>query len=103
MDHIKWCQLWRLIVLHYVTVVPDDAVLVERSCRVKPEMEPLLPPCAHIAVAVQVGLQNPLVPLYMSKKLEVYFVVVSGEDLGIRQLCNSKNKHKVKFIKNMRR
>lgn len=66
--------------------VPDDAVVVLLLGRVKPEIELLFSPSADAAIGVDVRLQDPVVPLVMSKELDVDLVVVVREGLSIRHL-----------------
>ncbi|KAK8654461.1 hypothetical protein V6N13_128429 [Hibiscus sabdariffa] len=70
-------------VKHGPILVPEDSVIVEILCRVEPEIEPFFPAPLFAPVAEKVCLYNPLFPRNVPEELEVKFVVVAGEDIGV--------------------
>lgn len=45
--------------IHYMVIVPENAVVVETLCWIEPLVKLLFPSCLHASVSVHVGLQHP--------------------------------------------
>jgi hypothetical protein len=65
---------------------PGDGVGVRAESGVEGEEVALLAAAGGAAVAVDVGLDAPLVAPPVAQQLEVHLVVVAGEHVGVRQL-----------------
>lgn len=70
---------------------PGHGVGVRPEGGVKGEEVPLLAPAGGAAVAVDVGLDAPLVAPPVAQQLEVHLVVVAREHVRVRQLTNARN------------
>lgn len=69
--------------LHYMVAVPEDAVVMVLLCRIEPEIELLFSSGTDTSVGIDVCLDNPVVPLVMSKKFDVNLVVVVRKHVPI--------------------
>lgn len=69
--------------LHYMMVVPDDAVLMMLFCRVKPEIEFLFSSGAYTSISVYVCLEDPVVSFIMTKQLYVNLIMGMRENICI--------------------
>lgn len=92
--HVFYCQsqnakcceeeeLKNLMSLHYVVIVPQDAVVMKTLCGIKPQVKLLFPSCANASIPVHVCLQDPFPSLLMPEQLKINLVVVVREDIRI--------------------
>lgn len=71
-----------------MVTVPEDAVLVELLCWVKPEVNLLLSPCLDTSIPINICLHYPLSSLLMTKQFNVDLIMVVRVKVCIRQLQN---------------
>lgn len=69
--------------LHYVVIVPQDAVVMKTLRGIKPQVELLFPSGANASIPIHVSLQDPFPSLLMPEQLEVNLVVVVWENIRI--------------------
>lgn len=71
-----------------MVTVPEDAVLVELLCWVKPEVNLLFSPCLDTSIAIDICLHYPVSSLLMTKQFNVNLIMVVRVKVCIRQLQN---------------
>lgn len=69
--------------LHYMVIIPDEAVLMVLLCRVKPEIEFLFSSSAHTSISVDICLEDPVVFFVMTKQLDVNLIMVVRRSICI--------------------
>lgn len=72
--------------LHSVITVPQDAIMMILLCWIKPEIELLFPSCTDTSIGIDICLNNPIISLVMTKKFNIYLIMVVRELICICQL-----------------
>lgn len=72
--------------LHDPVMTPQDRIPMEILSGVKPEAISLFSPNPCAPVPVDVGLNSPLSPSYISQELEIQFVMRPLKDIAVRHL-----------------